>query len=161
MNNELKLIYVLKIGYNTKGEGLYEFIFSKDPSSVDAEAWGWTQMPAMGNANAPDETHIDRILSLKTDKIDLICLHELNDRAYIDGYYTIHALAYQNVEDDSSDLMYDELPILVFHYGMKLKEVQDILYTRDIIFKEIAPEKSEAVTSQFEEEEEDEEQMIP
>lgn len=160
-NQELKLIYVLKIGYNAKGEGLYEFIFSKDPSSVDAEAWGWTQMPAKGNANPPDESHIAKVLSLKTDKIDLICLHELNDRAYIDGYYTIHALAYQDVEDDSSDLMYDELPILVFHYGMKLKEVQDILYTRDLLFKEITPEKSEAVSVEEEtEEEDDEEQMI-
>lgn len=160
MNIDLKLIYVLKIGYNTKGEGLYEFIFSKDSSNVDAEAWGWTQMPAKGNANAPDEKHIDLILSLKTDKIDLICLHELNDRTYIDGYYTIHALAFQDVDDDSSDMMYDELPILVFHYGMKLKEIQDILYTRDLLFKEITPEKSASIAIDIDEEEDDEEQLI-
>jgi len=160
---DLKLIYVLKIGYNTKKEGLYEFIFSKDPSSVDAEAWGWTQMPAKGNANPPDEKCIDLTLSLKTDKIDLICLHDLNDRMYLDGYYTIHALAYQDLEEDSnSDLMYDELPILVFHYGMKLKEVQDILYTRDLMFKEIKPTVTESVVIPDEEEmeEEDDDQMI-
>ncbi len=28
--DKLKLIYVLKIGYNSKDEGLYEFIFSLD-----------------------------------------------------------------------------------------------------------------------------------
>lgn len=144
---ELKLIYVLKIGYNSKGEGLYEFIFSKDPSSVDAEAWGWGQMPANGNARPPEEKYIDIVLSLKTDKIDLICLHELNDRAYLDGYYAIHALAYQDYNDDSADLMYDELPILVFHYGMKLKEVEDILYTRDLMFKAYKPEKTETASS--------------
>jgi len=146
--SELKLIYVLKIGYNTKKEGLYEFIFSKDPSSVEPEKWGWNEMPASGNAVPPTEEFISLVLSLKTDKIDLICLHELNDRAYMDGYYTIHALAYQDVDDDSTDLMYDELPILVFHYGMKLNEVQDKLYTRDILFKEITPNKSETVTSE-------------
>lgn len=156
---ELKLIYVLKIGYNTKKEGLYEFIFSKDPSSVEAEKWGWNEMPAAGNAVPPTEEYIDLVLSLKTDKIDLICLHELNDRAYMDGYYTIHALAYQNLDDDSTDLMYDELPILVFHYGMKLKEVQDVLYTRDILFKEITPEKSETVIKETEENYDDDDDL--
>lgn len=157
---ELKLIYVLKIGYNTKGEGLYEFIFSKDPSSVKTAEWGWDNMPANGNAEAPDEDHIDMILSLKTNKIDLLCLHELNDRKYIDGYYTIHALAYQDIDSVEGDLLYDELPILVFHFGMKMKEVQDILYTRDLIFKEIPVEKSAATSIDSDEEEDNEEQMI-
>jgi hypothetical protein len=31
-DNKLKLIYILKIGYNAKDEGLYEFIFSLDGS---------------------------------------------------------------------------------------------------------------------------------
>lgn len=152
---EFKLIYVLKIGYNSKGEGLYEFIFSKDPSSVDAEAWGWSQMPAKGNAQPPEEKYIDTVLSLKTDKIDLICLHELNDRTYLDGYYAIHALAYQDYNDDSTDLMYDELPILVFHYGMKLKEVEDILYTRDLRFKAYKPDKTTGPITIKEDEEDD------
>jgi hypothetical protein len=152
---DLRLIYVLKIGYNSKSEGLYEFIFSKDPSAVDTRGWAWDVMPAAGNAQPPDESHIETVLSLKTDKIDLICLHELNDRTYLDGYYTIHALAYQDPEGENDDLMYDELPILVFHYGMKLKEVQDILYTRDLIFKESKPEKSEPVIISNEQENED------
>lgn len=147
---DLKLIYVNKVGYNSKGKGVYEFIFSKDPSSVDTVAWGWDAMPASYNAQAPAETHIDSILSLETDKLELICLHELNDRCYLDGYYAIHALAYQDYNDDSLDLMYDELPILVFHFGMTIKEVKDILYTRDLMVKEFKPEKNEpvAVTEQ-------------
>ena len=161
MEQELKLVFVYKIGYHSNGDGHYEFIFSKDPSSVDAEAWGWTQMPAKGNAQPPDESHIDSILTLRTSKIDLVCLHELNDRMYIDGYYTIHALAYQNLEDDTNeDLMYDELPILVFHYGMKIQEVKDILYTRDLMFKETSPEKSATVTMDEDIEDEDDDQMI-
>ncbi len=152
---DLRLIYVLKIGYKSNGKGLYEFIFSKDTSAIEAEKWGWNEMPANGNATPPSQEYIDRVLSLETDKIDLICLHELNDRAYMDGYYTIHALAYQDINDDSNDIMYDELPILVFHYGMKLKEVQDILYTRDLLFKEIVPEKSETVMSESIEDDDD------
>lgn len=157
----LRLIYVLKIGYNSKGEGLYEFIFSKDPSAVDTKEWKWEDMPANGNAMPPDEKCIDLILSLKTDKIDLICLHEVNDRRYVDGYYTIHALAYQNLDDDANDdLMYDELPIIVFHYGMKVKEVEDILYTRDLRAKPITPEKSQTVVIANEEEDDNDDDDI-
>lgn len=161
MNEELRLIYVLKIGYNSKGEGLYEFIFSKDTSNIDSVKWGWEEMPANGNADPPTNSYIDLVVSLKTDKIDLICLHELNDRRYIDGYYTIHALAYQNIDNDDSDLVYDdEVSIIVFHYGMKLSEVKDILYSRDLIFNETTPDKSTAVEIQKEDEEEEEDEQL-
>jgi GDP-L-fucose synthase len=36
-DDKLKLIFVLKIGYNSKGEGLYEFIFSKDVARICEE----------------------------------------------------------------------------------------------------------------------------
>jgi hypothetical protein len=134
--DDLKLCYVLKIGYDNKGQGLYEFIFCKDPSSIDTDACGWNDVPANGNADAPPQESIDMVLSLKTKKLDLICLHELNDRAYIDGYYTIHCLAYENVESDNNDVLYDETPLLVFHYGMKALEVKDLFLTRDIMLKE-------------------------
>ena len=46
MNIDLKLIYILKIGYNSKGEGLYEFIFSSDITNIDVESWMWDIEPA-------------------------------------------------------------------------------------------------------------------
>jgi len=134
--DDLKLCYVLKIGYKSSGKGLYEFVFSKDPSSIDTEACGWNESPANGNANPPTSNSIDLILSLETKKIDFICLHELNDRAYIDGYYTIHCLAYENVESDNHDVLYDETPLLVFHYGMKASEVKELFLSRDIVLTE-------------------------
>ena len=137
--NELKLIYVLKVGYNTMGEGVYEFIFSRNIQDIDAESWGWLDEPANGNANPPDKDKIDKILSLKTNLFDLKCLHEANDRPYIHGFHTIHALAYE-IDDPNEiqvksefDMIYDELPLLVFHYGMTLSEVEDIFYQRDIV----------------------------
>jgi len=97
MNNDdkLKLIYVNKIGYNAKGEGLYEFIFSLDPTNVDIEKWSWDLSPACDNAIPPTEEYIDAIFNLKTSSFDLFCLHEAVDREYMHGYHTIHALAYE------------------------------------------------------------------
>lgn len=135
--DDLKLCYVLKIGYDIKGQGLYEFVFSEDPSSIDTESCGWGELPANGNANPPPSECINYVLSLKTKKIDFICLHELNDRAYIDGYYTIHCLAFENTESDNHDILYDETALLVFHFGMKASEVKDLFLSRDIILKEI------------------------
>ena len=65
-------------------------------------------------------------------------MHEANDRPYIHGYHTIHALAYENDDPTESnvesefDMIYDDLPLLVFHYGMSIDEVKDVLYERDI-----------------------------
>lgn len=158
--DDLKLCYVLKIGYNAKGKGLYEFLFSKDPSSIDTEACGWNEVPANGNAIVPPPNCVQMILSLETKKIDFKCLHELDDRAYIDGYYTVHCLAYENIDSENSDTIYDETALLVFHYGMKASEVKDLFLQRDIMLKEIEIAESQAVevTDENESEEEDEDE---
>jgi len=146
-DNKLKLIFILKIGYNTKGDGLYEFIFSSDPTNIDVEGWCWDLSPACDNAIPPTENYIDALFNLKTSSFDLICLHEAVDRPYMHGYHTIHALAYENEntefnENNQSDYQKmfesdddDETPLLVFHYGMTLSKVKDLLNSRKIILK--------------------------
>ena len=146
-DSDLKLIYVLKIGYNSKDEGLYEFIFSSDETNIDVEMWGWDLSPACDNAEPPTDDYIDIIYNLKTDSFDLFCLHEAVDREYMHGYHNIHALAYEVDRQDGGNTpdgfnQYeeifeekDELPLLVFHYGMTLKEIKDILYGRKIILQ--------------------------
>lgn len=140
--NKLKLIYILKVGYNTRGEGNYEFIFSLNPDNIDIEAWCWDISPACDNAMPPTEDYIDTLISLKTKSFDLFCLHEAVDREYMHGYHTIHALAYEvEKEDDEGTDSYDKLfnsddddiPLLVFHYGMSLAKVKDLLNSRKII----------------------------
>jgi hypothetical protein len=140
----LKLIYVLKIGYNSKDEGLFEFIFSKDEQNIDIEKWCWDLIPACDNAEPPEEDYIDAIFSLKTKNFDLFCLHEAVDREYMHGYHTIHALAYEiDRELDSFDdytTMFEtdddnDAPLLVFHYGMTLENVKNLLNDRKIILK--------------------------
>jgi hypothetical protein len=146
-DEKLKLIYVLKIGYNSKEEGLYEFIFSTDEANIDMEGWCWDISPACDNATPPTEEFYDAVFNLKTKSFDLFCLHEAVDREYMHGYYTIHALAYEipPQKDDENggfsdyEKMFendnDDLPLLVFHYGMSLKKIKDMLEPRKIILK--------------------------
>jgi hypothetical protein len=141
--DDLGLIYVHKIGYNSKDEGLYEFIFSEDVSNIDPVNWGWTEIPAQGNAFPPEEDFISAIYSIKTSSFDLFCLHEATEREYMHGYHCIHALAYEierlndenNGEDESLFEKDDDVPLLVFHYGMSLTQVKDLFYNRNIILK--------------------------
>lgn len=143
---KLKLIYVLKIGYNAKDEGLYEFIFSLDPENIDVEGWCWDLSPACDNAQPPTEDYINAIFNLKTDSFDLFCLHEAVDREYMHGYHTIHALAYEKEREDDGGTAFsdyekmfekdnDDLPLLVFHYGMSLAKIKELLNVRKIILK--------------------------
>ena len=142
-----KLIFVLKIGYNSKNEGLYEFIFSYDETNVDIEGWCWDLSPACDNAQPPTKEYISAVISLKTNSFDLCCLHESVNCEYMHGYHTIQALAYEiernidnqnDYDENNNDDDFDELenaPILVFHYGMTLARVKDLLYVRKIVLK--------------------------
>ena len=146
-NDKLELIYVLKIGYNSKGEGLYEFIFSHDKTNILIEDWCWDISPACDNALPPTEEFIDAIFNLKTNSFDLFCLYEAVDREYMHGYYTIHALAYEIEKqlDEAGAVGYEkmfekeaenDMPLLVFHYGMTLGRIKDMLNARKIILKD-------------------------
>lgn len=143
-DKKLKLIYVLKIGYNSKDEGLYEFIFSEDETNVDIEGWCWDLSPACDNALPPTDEFTNAVFNLKTKSFDLYCLMEAVDRPYIHGYHTIHALAYETEKQDENgynqyDNMFDgeddDTPLLVFHYGMSLARVKELLYAKKIILK--------------------------
>lgn len=147
-DKKLKLIYVLKIGYNSNDEGLYEFIFSNDETNIDIEAWMWDLVPACDHALPPTKNFVNAIINLKTSTFDLFCLHEDVTRPYMHGYHTIHCLAYETekqgeVENGFTqyDSMFskeednDDTPLLVFHYGMTLARVKDLLYARKIILK--------------------------
>ena len=143
MENDLKLIYILKVGDNAKGEGIYEFLFSKNPDDIDFEELCWDLSPACDNATPPTENNYDLLINLRTKKFNLICLHDDVVRPYIHGYYTIHALAY---EDDTTsdthgyssyDSMFnnddDDSPPLVFHYGMSLTKIKEMLESKKMI----------------------------
>lgn len=142
---DLKLIYVHKVGYNSKNHGIFEFIFSTDPTNIDIIAWNWDKSPACDNAEIPTEEFYDAIYEVILKDFDLFCLHEAVDREYMHGYHTIHALAYEieKIDDgfDSYDKMFsddthDELPLLVFHYGMSYHDVNELFYSRNVKMKQ-------------------------
>lgn len=140
--NNLKLIYVLNVGINTKKENIYEFIFSEDETNINKTEWGWDEKPAIDNASPPDQEFIDKICTIQTSDFKLFCLHQAKDREYMHGYHNIHAIAYEIYDDNESyDNLYDDLyddnetPIMVFHYGMTFKTVSEILSNRDIRLK--------------------------
>jgi hypothetical protein len=148
VDKDLKLIYVLKIGKNSKGEIVYEFIFSKDIENIDVEMWNWDQSPAIEHKEftVPDPEYVESVFSLTTKDFVLSCLHDAVDRPYIHGYHLIHALAYEDEESEELgtpemadyEEMFEgneDMPLLVFHYGMTLKQVEDKLYERNIIIK--------------------------
>jgi len=126
------LIYVHKIGTNHKEEGFYEFIFSNNPYTVDIEEWGWDQRPASTNALPPTEEYISKVLTLKIQRFQFTVLHLQNLFTYMDGFDRVIALAW---EEENQELE-DSVKRLVFHYGDTLDDVQDKLYSRDIILKE-------------------------
>lgn len=147
--DNLKLIYILKIGKNSKKEGVYEFIFSEDIEDIDVEMWNWDQTPAIEHKQLtiPDDDSIDAVYSLITKDFVLSCLCDAVDRPYIHGYHLIQALAYEDEdpidEDEAADFEYEDMyednndqPLLVFHYGMTLKQVEDRFYERSIIIKD-------------------------
>lgn len=140
-NDELGLLYVLRVGYNSKDEGLFEFIFSHDVTNIEYKLWNWDISPACDHCNPPTEDYIDKIVNLKTKAFDLVCLHDAVDRPYIHGYNTIIALAYEDEQEEDGYVQYDtmidneESPLLVFHYGMTLQQITDIFRKRNIILK--------------------------
>jgi hypothetical protein len=148
----LKLIYVLKNGQNVKGEGIYEFIFSTNPDALDEKAkdLNW-HLPAKGNACPPDSEDIDLVVGFKTDYFKLVCLHELNDRKYEDGYHKIHAIAFEDLEyENDYDVEYDD--VLVFHFGESFKSVENKLYKREVIFQSKTNEFTHANKIKFKKE---------
>jgi hypothetical protein len=137
-NDDLKLIYVHKIGINSKNENLFEFIFSDDDTNIDNEGWGWDIKPACDNALQPTKEYISKILPVKIKSFNLWCLQESIDCEYMHGYHNIHALAYEieneNIDgfDDYNTLLNndDDMPLMVFHYGMSLSKVIEMFESR-------------------------------
>lgn len=142
----LKLIYVLKIGHNIDNVGLYELIFSNDPTKISIEEWGWDLIPASEHAIPPKKSFIDAVYTLKTNSFDFFCLHEAVDREYMHGYHTIHALAYEIDKQDPNDMVIcdyeemfendiDDMPLLVFHYGTSFANIKKRLDERNVVLR--------------------------
>jgi hypothetical protein len=129
--DNLKLMYVLKVGENYFGENIYEFLFSKDVTNVKAEEWGWTEMPAKEFSNPPDKGCINGLYELKTESTSLEVLHDSEQFTYLDGCDKVIAIAWEEITEANEELL-DEIPRMVFHYGDTFNDVESKLYSRDL-----------------------------
>lgn len=126
MEEELFLIYINELGVDWKGDNIYEFIFSDTLKDVDGE--DWDVYPASGQPTPPKKEVVKRVGKLETElKFELV--QESDKHSVWDAIDGIIALAYEDISD------YYEYPKnrSIFHFGEKIKDVEDKLYTKDLI----------------------------
>jgi hypothetical protein len=126
--DDLKLIYINKLGSNWQSKNLYEFIFSDDIKAVTdaSDDWGWADYPASGNPEVPEIDYIKGVAELTTE-IKFILIQESDTHSVWDSIDDAVALGF---EDVSGYQHYPE-PRLVFKFAESYKSVKDKLYSRD------------------------------
>ncbi len=129
---QLRLIFVNKIGLDVYGKNHYEFVFSKsDLNSVQGE--NWENFPANGEPYPPHKKFIENVGTLKTDKFELDVIQESGFFGMDDSKDGIIALSWEKYKDNDNE---DNIDIddkrLIFHYGELETSVTEKLYSRDI-----------------------------
>ena len=124
------LIYVNGLGPNSKGDNIYEFIFS----DVKNDVWGesWESKPSNGNPLPPNIEFIKKVGVLKNDEVKLSLIQDSDFFSMIDALDDVIALAW---ESDDSDINFDMTKRLVFRFGEDEKTIKDKLYERDIVLE--------------------------
>lgn len=122
------LIYVHEFGVSYKDKHQYEFLFSNTKEGIDGE--NWDSYPASGNPYPPYSKNIVQMGTVFCD--DSLIVAQNNEQfAMWDAIDGVIPLAWENIEglEDYPDKR------LVFPFGMKMNEVKDLLYERDITIK--------------------------
>ena len=117
------LIYVNGLGPNYKGDNLYEFIFS---DSLDVWGDSWESRPANGYPSPPELHHIKKVGVLRNTDIKLELIQNSDFFSMEDAIDDVVALAWETDEDGNHKRM-------VFRFGQTEDEINDILYSRDLI----------------------------
>jgi len=120
------LIFINELGPNYKKENIYEFIFSENLE----ELWGdeWDSVPAHGKPGPPEVNYIEKVgvLSQSTIKLELV-----QNSDYFGMEHALDKIISLGWEiSEEGDVSEDRL---VFHFGEKLKDVENKLYARDLI----------------------------
>lgn len=150
---DLKLVYVNKIGFNFKGNIMYEFIFS-DANKVDrldVYGDGWEEEPASGYASPPDDFYVHALGKLDVKDYELMCAGDNDYYSVLDARDGVIALAYELIDDT-----FVKYPRLCFHYWEDLESVKEKLLRRKIVLDVLTNEDEEDVfDDEFDEEDED------
>ena len=123
---ELYLIYINVIGQDYKGISMYEFLFSDTTKEIDGD--DWDAIPASGRPKPPFQELVKKVGSLSTKEKKLDVIQESDTFSVWDAVDGIIALGWENMDD------YEEYPDsrIAFHFGEKIKSVEDKLYEHDL-----------------------------
>ena len=124
-----KLIYVNKLGFNHKGNGLYELIFSDEGVELE-EVWGdgWEATYAQGNAQPPEEDCICKVGLIQCKDYELSVAHESEAFGLRDAKDNVIALAWELIDEDFDP----KKQRLVLQFGEDLVEIEKRLKKRGI-----------------------------
>ena len=123
------LVYINKLGPNYKGENIYEFIFSET-----LEVWGdsWESKPTNGYPSPPDVEYINKVGTLKSDKVTFELIQDSELFSMIDSMDDVISLGW---EKEDGDLDFSTIKRLVFRFGEAEESVKNKLYERDIVLE--------------------------
>jgi hypothetical protein len=126
--DELKLIFVTKVGEIYNETDIYEFIFSDNAD--EAIGYGW-EMPCLNNVEPPKDTYNTLTATLKGGELILSLLEEQYEFRYLDGVFGFISLAWEYIEDYQ---MLDSLNDfrVCFRYGDTLQDVEKKLALKKI-----------------------------
>lgn len=124
-----KLIYINGLGPNYKGDNIYEFIFSET-----LEVWGdsWESKPSNGYPSPPDVEYINKVGTLKSDKVTFELIQDSELFSMIDSMDDVISLGW---EKEDGDLDFSTIKRLVFRFGEAEESVKNKLYERDIVLE--------------------------
>ena len=124
----MKLLFINELGPNYKNENIYEFIFGNETE----ELWGdeWDARPAHGKPGPPELQYIESVGVLNNTKVSLDLVQNSDYFNMEHALDNVIALGWETYEDDYDN---GEEERLVFHFGEKLKDVENKLYARDLI----------------------------
>jgi hypothetical protein len=131
MSEDLKLIYVTKIGETHNDEFVYEFIFSE--AADDAIGEGWEEICAY-SVHPPQKEFIDKVITLHTKDFELSLLEEQENFRYLDGVLGVISLAWEFVDDYALRPSLNE-PLLVFGYGDPIEDVVSQFKDKGLTYK--------------------------
>ena len=115
------LIFINGLGPDYKGDNLYEFIFS-DTTDVWGESW--ESKPSNSYPHPPELKYIKRVGVLKNTDVKLELIQNSDYFSMIDAVDGVVALAWESDEEENR---------MVFRFGQTEEEINDILYSKDII----------------------------
>lgn len=124
-----KLIYVNKLGFNHKGNGLYELLYCDEGVQLK-EVWGlgWEAPYAQGNAQPPEEECICKVGMIQCKDYELSVAHESESFGLRDAKDDVIALAWELIDEEFDP----DKPRLVLRFGDDLIDIEKKLKKRGL-----------------------------